>query len=440
MSANAVAALSEAVVAAGGPCPALAELCAVVAVTNDGNVAAEWSQVFPGEHRSISAAAAAADLPAASKADPSWRGLARPCVYAAAQLGAPTLDSLLTAGRVAARLAAGDLPTGPPDRDTLIGLVDAITPQVPRAVEADTTATAPAGMVERAALTAPGAAPEKQEEPTPDLEELLARLDDLVGLDEVKAEVRAQAQLLRVAGLRREAGLANTGITRHLVFVGNPGTGKTTVARLVAELYAATSVLPSGHLVEVDRSELVAGYVGQTAIRTAQVIDSAVGGVLFIDEAYALADDHFGAEAVDTLVKGMEDHREDLVVIVAGYPDPMEEFISVNPGLRSRFRRTITFADYSIDDLAEIFDQMVSAADYSPSDECRERLRALAVDEIGAEGFGNARWVRSRLEAAMVNAAWRLRAVTSPSVDQLRRLEAEDLTDGRPAATTPEAT
>ena len=273
-------------------------------------------------------------------------------------------------------------------------------------------------------------------EPAPTLEELLAQLDDLVGLEEVKREVRGQAQLLRVAGLRRDAGLATTGITRHLVFVGNPGTGKTTVARLVANIYAATAVLPSGHLVEVDRSELVAGYVGQTAIQTAQVIDSAVGGVLFVDEAYALADDQFGSEAVDTLVKGMEDHREDLVVIVAGYPEPMEEFISLNPGLRSRFRKTITFADYSIDELGQIFDQMVEDADYSPSDDCRERLRALAVAEMGAEGFGNARWVRSRLEAAMVNAAWRLRDVTAPSVDQLRRLEAEDLTDGLPADTT----
>jgi hypothetical protein len=173
----------------------------------------------------------------------------------------------------------------------------------------------------------------------------------------------------------------------------------------------------------------VAGYVGQTAIKTAQVIDSAVGGVLFIDEAYALADDDFGSEAVETLVKGMEDHREDLVVIVAGYPAPMEQFVAVNPGLRSRFRKTITFADYSIDELVEIFDRMATKADYSPTEACRDRLRELALVEEKDEGFGNARWVRGRLETAMVNAAWRLREVDEPSLEQLRHLEPTDLVD-----------
>ena len=214
----------------------------------------------------------------------------------------------------------------------------------------------------------------------------------------MKAEVHAQAQLLRVAGLRRDAGLATSDITRHLVFVGNPGTGKTTVARLVAEIYRATGVLPTGHLVEVDRSELVAGYVGQTAIKTAQVIDSAVGGVLFIDEAYALADDDFGSEAVETLVKGMEDHREDLVVIVAGYPAPMEQFVSVNPGLRSRFRKTITFADYSVDELGGDLRPDGGQGRLHPHRRLpRADCRALSLDEARDEGFGNARWVRGRL-------------------------------------------
>jgi hypothetical protein len=176
------------------------------------------------------------------------------------------------------------------------------------------------------------------------------------------------------------------------------------------------------------------------------VIDSAVGGVLFIDEAYALADDDFGSEAIETLVKGMEDHREDLVVIVAGYPVPMEQFVSVNPGLRSRFRKTITFADYSLDELVAIFDRMAAKADYTPTEECRARLRELAAADEKAEGFGNARWARSKLETAMVNAAWRLRDVESPTLDQLRHLEADDLVDGprtpdpETAAASPETT
>ncbi len=448
MSANAVAALAESVAAAAGPTHALAALCAAVAVSNDGSPEAEWRQVFPDERRSLAGAAAAADLDAASRADPAWRALARQCVYAAAQLGSPTLTSLLSAGRVAGRLAAGDMPTQTSVHVDLAALLTEVAGAasgltgLDRTVPGSGTDTAmptpstapdpvPAGT---APVTTDGAglpvAEPEPEVPLRSLDELLTELDALVGLTEVKAEVHAQAQLLRVAGLRRAAGLATSDITRHLVFVGNPGTGKTTVARLVAEIYQATGVLPTGHLVEVDRSELVAGYVGQTAIKTAQVIDSAVGGVLFIDEAYALADDDFGSEAVETLVKGMEDHREDLVVIVAGYPVPMEGFVAVNPGLRSRFRKTVTFADYSLDELVAIFDQMAARADYTPTEECRSRLRELADHDQGTEGFGNARWVRSRLETAMVNAAWRLRDVDQPTVDQLRHLEPADLVDG----------
>ena len=447
MSGNAVAALAEAVAAAGGPTPALAALCAVAAVANSGEAEAQWREVFPDERRSLAGAAAAADLDAAATAEAGWRARARPCVYAAAQLGTPSLGSLLSAGRVAGRLAAGDVPAEASGQDPLAAVltdIAAVTDQLgalgrpggsggaaatdPFAVPVPGTpgAAAPAATATAEGPTPAAAEPEK---PPRSLEELLAELDELVGLAEVKAEVHAQAQLLRVAGLRRDAGLRTSDITRHLVFVGNPGTGKTTVARLVAEIYRATGVLPTGHLVEVDRSELVAGYVGQTAIKTAQVIDSAVGGVLFIDEAYALADDDFGSEAVETLVKGMEDHREDLVVIVAGYPVPMEGFVSVNPGLRSRFRKTITFADYSLDELVAIFEQMAAKADYTPTDECCGRLRELAEAEGHAEGFGNARWVRSRLETAMVNAAWRLRDVDAPTVDELRHLEPADLVD-----------
>ena len=213
------------------------------------------------------------------------------------------------------------------------------------------------------------------------------------------------------------------------MFVGNPGTGKTTVARLVGQIYRALGILEKGTLVETDRSGLVAGFLGQTAIKTQEMIQKALGGLLFIDEAYALAADQYGDEAIATLVKGMEDHRDDLVVIVAGYPDEMAYFIANNPGLESRFATTINFPDYTEDELVKIFESFCAGADFTPTPECITKLRSLIQSEPRDQGFGNARLVRNLFEAAMARQAWRLRDVESPSVDELKHLGAEDLPD-----------
>src|SRR5262249_28454425 len=204
------------------------------------------------------------------------------------------------------------------------------------------------------------------------------------------------------------------------------------VARLVAQIYRALGVLAQGHLVETDRSGLVAGYVGQTALKTTDVVKSAIGGVLFIDEAYALASDEFGAEAVDTLVKAMEDHPDDLVLIVAGYPDPMAAFIASNPGLSSRFPVTVTFQDYSNDELMTIFIGFCSNNDFTPTSAALTSLQALLAKTTRDDEFGNARFVRNLFEASVVRQAWRLRNVPSPSVEQLRTLEDGDLSASSP--------
>ena len=277
---------------------------------------------------------------------------------------------------------------------------------------------------------------EKEEPPAkkePSLEELLAELDGLCGLAKVKEDVKGLINLVKVRKLRQEAGLPVPPMSLHLVFMGNPGTGKTTVARLLSKIYHAVGVLSKGQLVEVDRSGLVAGFVGQTALKTQEAIDKALGGVLFIDEAYALANqdnaNDFGREAIEVLLKGMEDHRDDLIVIVAGYTDLMANFIHANPGLESRFNKYFYFEDYDGGQLAEIFRSMCEKNGYE-LDEAADKAAAEAFQvlyERRDENFGNARDVRNVFEAAVACQANRVASMEAPEKKDLMALTVADL-------------
>lgn len=269
-----------------------------------------------------------------------------------------------------------------------------------------------------------------QLDPPRPLEDLLAELDELIGLDEVKARVHRVADLLFVQNLRRERDLPTMEISHHLVFTGNPGTGKTTVARLLAQIYRTLGVVAKGHLVETDRSAMVAGYVGQTAPLVTAKFDEADEGILFIDEAYSLSrggENDFGREAIDQIVKLMEDRRDRVVLIVAGYPNEMEEFISANPGLRSRFPTTIEFPDYSNEDLLAIVESIGKKNVYELTDEAREKFK----DELAAiprdKGFGNARVARNMFEAAINRQASRIVKLKHPDNSTLTTLEADDI-------------
>ncbi|MDE6874789.1 MAG: AAA family ATPase [Lachnospiraceae bacterium] len=271
---------------------------------------------------------------------------------------------------------------------------------------------------------------EEGEEET--VESMLAELNALTGLTAVKQEVNHLVNLMQVAKLRREQGMKEPTVSKHLVFSGNPGTGKTTVARLLAKIYRSLGILSQGQLVEVDRGGLVGGYIGQTATKTMDVVDEAIGGILFVDEAYALTvgkgDGDFGQEAVDTLLKAMEDNRDSLIVVVAGYPDLMEEFLSSNPGLRSRFSRFIEFEDYTPDELYDIMLGMCKKQEYVLSQEAEEYVKEFLQKRCAdkPDNFANARDVRNVLEHAITNQAARVIESGKSDYDTLAKLEKSD--------------
>ena len=282
---------------------------------------------------------------------------------------------------------------------------------------------------------APAEAEPAEEEPPENIEDLKAELNELIGLDGVKKEVNNLINIVTVYNLRRQNNLKTVDMSLHMVFSGNPGTGKTMIARLMSRIYKSLGMLKKGHLVEVDRSGLVAGYVGQTATKTSAVIEKALGGVLFIDEAYALnskSENDFGQEAIDTLLKAMEDHRDDLVVIVAGYDGLMDEFVHSNPGLESRFNRYLHFDDYTADEMLAILDLQLKKGQYRLGNDAREAVRDyIAAANTSSISFGNARGVRNIFERLLVAQANRLSQGGDISRDDLMTITADDVAAAR---------
>ena len=278
--------------------------------------------------------------------------------------------------------------------------------------------------------------PEQKEEipPKEKIEDLLAELDGYVGMDAIKEEVRSLINMVQVYKLRRENDLPTTDMSLHMVFSGNPGTGKITVARIMARIYHSLDILSKGQLVEVDRSGLVAGYVGQTALKTQKVIEKAMGGVLFIDEAYALngkSENDFGQEAIDTILKAMEDHRDDLVVIVAGYTELMDRFIHSNPGLESRFNRFLMFEDYTPEQMVAIFKMQCKKGCYVLAEGTEELVRDFISEESADDSFGNARGVRNLFEHILVAQNNRLAKMEQVTREDLMQILPDDVLRAR---------
>lgn len=290
----------------------------------------------------------------------------------------------------------------------------------------------------------PSSAANRDETPPRSLEDLMEELNALVGLDAVKNDVVQLVNFLRVQQMRQASGMASITISRHLVFYGNPGTGKTTVARLLAQIYRSMGVISKGHLVETDRAGLVAGYVGQTALKVTEVVTSALGGVLFIDEAYTLAGEgqDFGQEAIDTLIKLMEDNRENFIVVVAGYTEPMNKLMNSNPGLRSRFNKYLSFDDYTPAQLTTIFELFCTKSEFRMTPRTREKVLGVfqIFHEVRDETFGNARLARNLFEQTVNRQANRIISIPSITEQILSTIEAVDIPgegSDRPVSTMP---
>ena len=294
------------------------------------------------------------------------------------------------------------------------------------------TGKAPAPAAEAKPTTDQQAA--EEETPPENIEDLKKELNELIGLKGVKREVNNLINTVTIYKLRKENGLKTVDMSLHMVFSGNPGTGKTMIARLMSRIYKSLGMLNKGHLVEVDRSGLVAGYVGQTATKTSAVIEKALGGVLFIDEAYSLSsggENDFGREAIETILKAMEDHRDELIVIVAGYTGPMEKFINSNPGLESRFNKYFYFPDYNGEQLMAIFRGRCAKNGYKLTEEADKAAVAMFNDlyENRSENFGNGRDVRNCFEDMIVRQSNRVAQMENPTKEDLMAVLPEDLED-----------